>query len=100
MRSPTRPPRYGSSTRKGGPDFELSVMNADGSGQTQLTNNDVGDLTASWSLDGRQITFHRILSRGRFQLFTIVADGKSEIQITDTVCLNGFPKWGRVRVIQ
>jgi TolB protein len=86
--------------RKGGPDFELCVMNADGSGQTQLTNNDVGDLTASWSLDGRQITFHRVVSRGRFQLFTIGADGKSETQITDTVGLNGFPKWGRVRVIQ
>src|SRR4029079_18185543 len=33
--------------RKGGPDFELCVMNADGTGQTQLTDNAVGDLTPS-----------------------------------------------------
>lgn len=84
--------------RKGGPDFELCVMNADGTGQTQLTDNAVGDLTSSWSLDGRQITFHRIVSPGRFQLFTIGADGTGETQLTDTVGLNGFPKWGRVAV--
>jgi len=82
--------------RKGGPDFELCVMNADGTGQTQLTDNTVGDLTSSWSLDGRQITFHRIVSPGRFQLFTIGADGTGERQITDTPGLNGFPKWGRI----
>ena len=84
--------------RKGGPDFELCVMNADGTGQTQLTDNAVGDLTSSWSLDGRQITFHRIVSPGRFQIFTIDANGTGERQITDTVGLNGFPKWGRVAV--
>ena len=84
--------------RKGGPDFELCVMNADGTGQTQLTDNTVGDLTSSWSLDGREITFHRIVSPGRFQLFTIGADGKGERQITDTPGLNGFPRWGNVAV--
>jgi TolB protein len=84
--------------RKGGPDFELCVMNADGTGQRQLTDNAVGDLTSSWSLDGRQITFHRIVSPGRFQLFTIGADGTGETQITDTPGLNGFPRWGRVAV--
>jgi len=84
--------------RKGGPDFELCVMNADGTGQTQLTDNTVGDLTSSWSLDGRQIVFHRIVSPGRFQLFTINADGTSERQLTDTAGLNGFPKWGNVLV--
>jgi TolB protein len=82
--------------RKGGPDFEVCVMNADGTDVRQLTENAVGDLTSSWSLDGREITFHRVVSPGRFQLFTIGADGRGERQITDTRGLNGFPKWGRV----
>jgi TolB protein len=83
--------------RRGGTDFELCVMNADGTGLQQLTDNTVGDLTPSWSLDGREIMFHRIVSPGRYQLFTIHADGTGETQITETPGLNAFPKWGRVR---
>ncbi|MDP9202238.1 MAG: hypothetical protein M3P26_09975, partial [Gemmatimonadota bacterium] len=47
------------SCRRGGPDFEICVMNADGTGQVQLTDNDVPDLTSSWSPDGKKIVFHR-----------------------------------------
>jgi len=83
--------------RRGGTDFEICVMNADGTGLKQLTDNATGDLTPSWSLDGTQITFHRIVSPGRYQLFTIGADGTGEVQVTDTAGLNGFPKWGRIR---
>lgn len=86
-------------TRKGGPDFAICVMNADGTGQRRLTDNAVGDLTSSWSLHGHQITFHRIVSPGRFQLFTIGADGAGEVQLTDSIGLNGFPKWGRVAAV-
>jgi Tol biopolymer transport system component len=80
--------------RRGGPDFELCVMNADGTGLQQLTDNAVGDLTPSWSLDGRDIMWHRIVSPGRYQLFTIHADGTGETRITDTPGLNAFPRWG------
>src|SRR5215475_6395225 len=46
--------------RKNGPDFEICVMNADGSGQAQLTNNTVDDGTPTFSpLDGQKILFHR-----------------------------------------
>lgn len=83
--------------RRGGIDFELCVMNADGTGLKQLTDNSTGDLTPSWSLDGTSIMFHRIMSPGRYQLFTIGADGTGELQITDTAGLNAFPRWGRVR---
>jgi Tol biopolymer transport system component len=36
---------------------EIYVMNADGSQQTQLTDNDVSDLYPSWSPDGEKIAF-------------------------------------------
>lgn len=82
--------------RRGGPDFEICIINADGTGQEQLTNNSVADLTASWSPDGRKIVVHRPVSRGRFQLWLINADGSGERQLTDTPGLNGFPNWGRI----
>jgi len=41
-------------------DFEICVMNADGSDPRQLTDNSVPDLTPTFSPDGQQIVFHRI----------------------------------------
>src|SRR5438093_1430823 len=81
--------------RRGGPDFEICVMNADGSGQVQLTNNTIGDLTPSWSPDGKQIVFHRRVG-SQFQLILINTDGSGEKQLTFPPGLNGFPNWGEV----
>ncbi len=84
--------------RRGGPDFEICVMNADGTGQVQLTDNTIGDLTPSWSPDGKKIVFHRrVGGRGQFQLFLINADGTGEKQLTFPPGLNAFPNWGEVR---
>jgi TolB protein len=84
--------------RRGGPDFEICVMNADGTGQMQLTDNTIGDLTPSWSPDGKKIVFHRrVGGRGQFQLFLINADGTGEKQLSFPPGLNGFPNWGEVR---
>jgi len=86
------------SCRRGGPDFEICVMNADGTGQVQLTDNSVPDLTASWSPDGKKIVFHRRAGgRGQFQLFLVNADGTGEVQLTFPPGLNAFPNWGETR---
>ena len=86
------------SCRRGGPDFEICVMNANGTGQVQLTDNNVPDLTASWSPDGKRIVFHRrVGGRGQFQLFSVNADGTGEVQLTSPPGLNAFPNWGEVR---
>jgi Tol biopolymer transport system component len=47
------------------PTFEICIMNVDGTGQTQLTFNGVPDLGPSWSLDGTQIVFNRMIGGGR-----------------------------------
>ncbi|HEY3104614.1 MAG TPA: hypothetical protein VGJ69_13565 [Pyrinomonadaceae bacterium] len=87
------------SCRRGGSDFEICVMNSDGTGQVQLTDNTIGDLTPSWSPDGKKIVFHRrIGGRGQFQLILINADGTGEKQLTNPPGLNAFPNWGEVRV--
>ena len=92
--------------RKGGSDFEICVMNADGTGQRQLTDNALGDLTCSWSPDGQKIVFHRQPAREaggvrgvpKYQLWTINSDGTGEVKLTDSPGINGFPNWGEVRV--
>ncbi len=40
--------------------FEIYIMNADGSNQTRLTNNIVTDKNAKWSPDGSKILFESI----------------------------------------
>jgi Tol biopolymer transport system component len=52
--------------------FRICVINADGTGEMQLTNesDSISDLTASWSPDGQQILFHRrVGGAGNQQLF-------------------------------
>jgi TolB protein len=95
--------------KAGGADFEICVMNADGTGQTPLTVNAVPDLTPSWSPDGSQIVFHRPVA-GRFQLFKMNADGTDvpgcvrltlldacAVRLTNTPGINAFANWGAVR---
>jgi TolB protein len=90
--------------RRGGPDFEICVMNGDGTGQVQLTNNAVPDLTATWSPDGQQIVFHRLVAGQGLQLFTmnptLNADGMlpTATQLTSPPGLNLLANWGELRV--
>ena len=83
--------------RRGGSDFELCVMNADGTDQLQLTNNAVLDATPSFSPDGQKLLFHRPVL-GRFQLFVMNPDGTGQVQLTGTPGLNLFASWGELRV--
>ena len=60
---------------------EIYLMNADGSGQTRLTNNSVRDDYPTWSPDGRQIAFLR-QNGGVFSINLMNADGTNVRQIT------------------
>ena len=79
-------------------DHEIFVMNADGSGTTQITFNDLDDEDPAWSPDGRQISFARDLNpiRGEvdFDLLTMNADGSGERALTDSAGVQDFqPNW-------
>ena len=45
------------SSRSGAGEFEIFVMNPDGSGQTNVTNTAAAEGGVSWSPDGTQIAF-------------------------------------------
>ena len=74
-------------------------MNADGTGETTLTNNGLQHLTPRWSLDGQKITFHRLVSDGLYELFVMNAvQFATETQLTNTPGLNAFASWGEVLI--
>jgi TolB protein len=81
---------------RGGNAFEICVMNADGTGRVQLTDNAVFEATGSWSLDGSKIVFQRLVPGGQ-QLWIMNADGTQQTQLTFPPGINLFPKWGRLR---
>lgn len=73
------------STRDGKSD--VWVMNADGSGQRNLTKADVWvpeewNERPAWSPDGAQLAFQRTFGIGGFQIWTVRADGTGLKQLT------------------
>jgi TolB protein len=68
-------------------DFEIFVMNADGSDQRQVTFNEQDDDWPAWAPDGDRIVFQRWLGDEDIDVFTIRANGHAEHNITRTPAL-------------
>jgi Tol biopolymer transport system component len=62
-------------------DYEIYVMNADGTGLRRLTRNAVPDSTPAWLPDGRRIGFVRSMP-DRDAIYVINADGSNEQRLT------------------
>ena len=90
--------RKGPLTAQGIPTFRICVMNADGTGQTQLTFGlaPVSDLGPHWSPDGTQMVFVRPVA-GQQQIFVMNADGTGQQQLTTTPGTNLASHWGEVK---
>ena len=62
--------------------FEIYVINADGSGQTNLTNHPATDGVFSWSPDGSQLAF--LSDRdGNKEIYVMNADGSGQTNLTN-----------------
>ncbi len=69
--------------------FDIFVMNADGSGVTQLTNTPDHDIGPIWSPNGKQLAFGRFDASwfGGVKVMVMNADGSALTELID----NGFP---------
>jgi dipeptidyl aminopeptidase/acylaminoacyl peptidase len=74
-------------------DFDIWIMNSDGSGVRNLTNNTTGDYNPAWSPDGQSIVFSGAVGKPDEPtgLYIINIDGSHLRQVIDHECLH--PDW-------
>lgn len=78
------------STRDG--NYEIYVMDADGTNQTRLTNNPAFDRCPLWAPNGQKIFF--LSNRdGNFEIYVMNRDGTNQINLTNNSAYDGFPPW-------
>jgi Tol biopolymer transport system component len=71
---------------------EIYLMNADGSGQTQLTHNRARDENPDWSPDGQKIAFYSE-RWGNAENAIIDANGKNLRRVTRDPWYAALPRW-------
>jgi hypothetical protein len=72
--------------------FEIYVMNGDGTNQQRLTSNAALDTSPSWSPDGQKLVFESDRD-GNHELYVMNADGSGQTGITNTPEGEQGPKW-------
>jgi Tol biopolymer transport system component len=71
---------------------DVYVMNADGSGKTNLTKNRAWDGNSEWSPDGTRIAFTSSRD-GDPDIYTMDADGSDVTQVTNLSGDEQYPNW-------
>jgi len=71
---------------------EIYIMNTDGSGQTNLTNNPAGDYYPYWSLDRKKIAFSTWRD-GNPEIYVMNLDGSELTRLTNNPTEDNSPDW-------
>jgi TolB protein len=71
---------------------DTHVMNADGTGVTQLTTDAAVDSHPAWSPDGTQIVFASNRD-GNYEVYRMNADGSGQTRLTDDPVADTYPAW-------
>jgi len=72
--------------------WEIYVMNADGSNPTRLTHNSANDMDPSWSPDGKKIAFFSYRD-GNYEIYLMNANGSSQTRLTHNSASDTYPDW-------
>jgi len=72
--------------------FDIYVMNADGTGQTRLTHHPAADMVPKWSPDGKKIVFSS-KREGNHEIYLMNADGTGLIRLTNHPATDSDPAW-------
>jgi TolB protein len=76
--------------------FEIYVMNADGSGEARLTNDPATDQQPAWSPDGEKIAFSRFNcsdSSCDGHIYAIDGNGSGAVAVTSGPAFDSAPDW-------
>ncbi|MFQ5879392.1 MAG: TolB family protein, partial [Dehalococcoidia bacterium] len=72
--------------------WEIYVMNPDGSNQTRLTNSAVTEAFASWSPAGTRIAFHSNRN-DNWDIYVMNANGSNQVRLTTDPAVDNNPTW-------
>lgn len=73
--------------------WDISVMNADGSGHTRLTNDPAFDGQPTWSPDGQHLAY-RSERDGNSEIYVMnAADGSDQTRVTNNPAVEQSPAW-------
>src|SRR5258708_21514920 len=76
--------------------FEIYVMQADGSAVTNLTHDPGSDRYATWSQDGKRLAFASDRSgKDKIDIYVMNADGSNVVRLTREAGPNSFPSWSK-----
>ena len=73
--------------------WDLHVVDVDGTNERNLTETDTDEVGAVWSPDGSRIAFVRQSAGGDAEIFVMHADGTNVRQLTDTTGASVLPAW-------
>src|SRR5882724_8276583 len=72
--------------------FEIYVMDADGGGQTRLTEDAGEDVSPAWAPDGKRLAF--VSTRdGNAEIYVMNADGTGQTRLTNNTAADLSPVW-------